>query len=112
VSDDLDLLILLAHGTAAPAFAAHAFHLAAAGAALGHAVGLYLAVDGTAWLADEAPLGTAERLDELRELGVVIYACPASLSERGIAATDGICLPLGATAAARLVRRAGAVMSL
>lgn len=111
MSDGLDLLILLAHGTSAPAFAAHAFHLAAAGASLGRAVGLYLAVEGTTWLSEEAPRDPAEQLEELRELGVLVYACPNSLTQHGITPGVDACTLLGATAV-RLLHRATTVVSL
>ena len=55
MTDEPDFLVLLAHGTAEPAFARHAFHLAAAAAALGRSVGLYFAVEGTTWLSDAVP---------------------------------------------------------
>ena len=112
VIDEPDFLVLLAHGTAEPAFARHAFHLAAAAAALGRSVGLYFAVEGTTWLSDAVPPAVTGQLEELRELGVVMYACPASLSEHGLVQeTDAYSL-LGAAAAVRLATRARTMVSL
>ena len=112
MSEEHDLLVLLAHGTDEPAFAAHAFHLAAAAAALGQSVGIYLAVKGTTWLGETAPPDVAGELEELRAMGVAVYACPRSLADNDLTPSAGAYLPLGATAAARLLRLAGATVSL
>ena len=112
MTDELDFLVLIAHGTAEPAFARHAFHLAAAAAALGRSVGLYFAVDGTTWLSGAAPQDITGQLEELRELGVAMYACPASLSQHGLVQeTDAYSL-LGAAAAVRLAHQAKTMVSL
>jgi predicted peroxiredoxin len=112
VNEDHDLLVLLAHGTDEPAFAAHAIHLAAAAAALGNSVGIYLAVKGTTWLSETAPQDVAAELEELRAMGVAVYACPRSLAENDVTPKVGAYRPLGATAAVRLARRAGTTLSL
>ena len=62
MSEQHDLLVLLTHGTEEPAFAAHAIHLAAAAAALGHSVGIYLAVRGTTWLSETGATAAARLL--------------------------------------------------
>jgi predicted peroxiredoxin len=112
VTDELDFLVLIAHGTAEPAFARHAFHLAAAAAAFGKSVGLYFAVEGTTWLSDAAPQDISSQLEELRELGVVMYACPASLSDHGLVQETDAYRLLGAAAAVRLANRAKTMVSL
>jgi len=112
MTDEHDLLIILAHGTEEPDFAAHAVHLAAAAAALGHSVGLYLAVKGTTWLAATAPQDVAGELAELREMGVAVYACPRSLAAHNVAPGPDTYRPLGATAAVRLARLARTTVSL
>lgn len=112
MAEEHDLVVMLTHGTAQPDFGAHAFHLAAAGAALGRSVGLYLAVEGTSWLSDAAPADLAAELRQLRELGVVVYACPRSLDDQCVTPEDGACLPLGATAFVRLALRSTTVVSL
>lgn len=112
VTDEPDFLVLIAHGTDQPAFARHAFHLAAAAAALGRSVALYFAADGTTWLSEGVPQDITGQLEELRELGVVMYACPASLSDHGLVQeTDAYSL-LGAAAAVRLATRAKTMVSL
>ena len=112
MSEEHDLLVLLAHGTDEPAFAAHAFHLAGAAAALGHSVGIYLAVKGTSWLSETAPRDVAGELEELRAMGVTVYACPRSLADNDVAPSADSYRPLGATAAVRLARKAGTTLSL
>ena len=107
-----DLLVLLSHGTEEPAFAAHAIHLAAAAAALGHSVGIYLAVRGTTWLSETAPQDLTAELEELRTLGVAVYACPRSLADNDLTPSAGAYRPLGATAAARLLRLTRTTVSL
>ena len=112
MTDDLDFLVLIAHGTAEPAFGRHAFHLAAAAAAFGKSVGLYFAVEGTTWLSDAVPGDVTGQLDELRALGVAVYACPASLSEHDLVQETHAYSLLGAAAAVRLAHRARTVVSL
>lgn len=106
-----DLLLLVAHGGAEPAFATHALHLAGAAAALGDSVGLYFAGDGVSWLLAE-PAGAAGRLAELAEAGVAVYACPGSLTDHGVTPALAGWQRLGAAAAVELAHAARLVLSL
>lgn len=106
-----DVLIALLHGTDEPAYASHALRLALASTALGDTVALYLAVHGTTLLAADAPEGLRATLEEARELGLKVYACPTSLAEHELSSPAGTFEPLGAAAALEVMRQAHTVIT-